>query len=756
MSAKKSPHVAYVSSYVPRQCGIATFTNDVASSVAKYVHDTPIFEDENISVVAMNDEDAEYHYGPQVVFEIRQHQRSDYRNAADFINTGPFDVVNLQHEYGLYGGDDGSYVIEFLGRLKKPIVSTFHTVLSQPSPGQRNTLAAIAEHSTQVVVLAERAKMLCHEVYGMPADKVRLIHHGTPDVEFHNPDDFKDKFLVKDRPVLLTFGLLSPGKGIENMVDALALVAKAHPNVAYMILGATHPAIRRESGEAYRLGLESRAVDHGISKNVFFHNHYVTLPVLVEFLKAADIYVTPYLNKEQIVSGTLAYAVACGKAIVSTPYYYAQEMLADGRGFLAEFGKPESLADNIIKLLDDNALRRATQEKAYAFGRKMIWSEVARQYEDTFQAVEAVGPVNTATVKTGEKPGLQLSLPDVRLDHLYRLTDGTGMLQHAIYSTPNRHHGYCTDDNSRALIVATMSYRLLRDAAVLPFLDRYLSFMHYAWNEDRKRFHNFMSYDRKWLDDEGTDDCLGRCVWSLGYLIAHPPADQNLSLAIELFNKASGSTSTIRSPRACALCLIGFHYYLRAFGGADDIRDQMRTISQFLVRLYDEQRTDDWAWLEPALTYDNARIPQALLLAARTLEDDNLRDCGIASLKWLLESQTSNRGQLSPVGNKGWWVRGESKAQFDQQPIDAGALVEACKSAYKSTNDPMWLESMRWCFEWFLGRNDINMPLADFKTRGCADGLCQNGINPNQGAESTLAWYLSLLTMYEMYPAKVV
>jgi hypothetical protein len=429
-------------------------------------------------------------------------------------------------------------------------------------------LAKIGELSSAVVVLAERAKWLLEDRYGIDPEKIHMIHHGTPDIEFHDPNEFKDRFKVKDRPVLLTFGLLGPGKGIETMLEALAMVARRHPNVAYMILGATHPAVRRESGESYRLGLERRAVDLGIANNVFFHNHYVTLPVLVDFLKAADLYVTPYRSKEQIVSGTLAFAVACGKAVVSTPYWYAQELLGDGRGRLVDFDDPEGMATGINGLLDDDALRVDLQKKAYKFGRRMIWSAVAGEYNNTYREV-LKRAARWAPVDLGaEKPRLHLSLPEVRLDHMFLLTDDTGMLQHAIYSTPDRNHGYCTDDNARALLAAVMSYRLLNDVSVLPHLERYLSFLVHAWNDELKRFRNFMSYDRRWLDEDGTEDCLARAIWALGYLTTHPPAEQDLSLAGELFHKAVDSTSSVVHPRAQALCIIGFSYYLRRFEGA--------------------------------------------------------------------------------------------------------------------------------------------------------------------------------------------
>lgn len=753
MPARKI-NVSYVSSYVPRQCGIATFAHDLASNFAQAVHGVALEDDAHVGIVAINDRDGEYQYGRQVQFELRQHHRSDYRNTADFLNTNNADVVNLQHEYGLFGGPDGAYVIDLLERLNKPVVTTLHTVLTEPTEGQRQTLSRIAELSAAMVVLAERAGVLLKETYGVEEAKIHLIHHGTPDVEFHDPNQFKERFMVKGRPVILTFGLLGPGKGIETMLEAIAMVVPRHPDVAYMVLGATHPAVRRESGESYRLGLERRTVDLGIAKNVFFHNHYVTLPVLVDFLKSADLYVTPYRSKEQIVSGTLAFAVASGKAVVSTPYWYAQEMLADGRGRLVEFDDPEGLAANISELLDDDALRLSMQKKAYKFGRRMIWSAVAKEYDKTYRQALKQSSRRPAAGAAQEKPTLRMSLPEIRLDHMYLMTDDTGILQHAVYSTPDRNHGYCTDDNSRALLVSAMSYRIVNDSTILPYLERYLSFLVHAWNDESKRFRNFMSYDRRWVDQEGTDDCLARAIWALGYLTTHPPAEQDLSLASELFHKAVDSTDEIHHPRAQALCLVGFSYYLRRYSGACRVRAQMESMAGALLARYEQYGSEEWHWCDERLTYNCARVPQALILAGHALDEARFTECGLTSLRWLLKGLTTVDGKISLVGNQGWWSKGGDKAQFDQQPIDAAALVGACKSAYKVTGQQAWLVHMRRCFEWFLGRNDLDAALADFKTRGCCDGLQADGVNRNQGAESTLCWLLSLLIMHEMHPGQ--
>ncbi len=741
--------VAMIASYVPRRCGIATFTHDLSTGIANTVFEKPLQESTRIGIVALNDNDEGYSYGPQVVHEMRQHAREDYRAAADFLNQSKFDVVCVQHEYGIYGGADGDYLLSLLDRVTKPVIATLHTVLADPSPGQLHVLKRLCGRSGAVIVMADRAKRMLSEIYGIPPERVRMIHHGVPDVPFGDTEPLKARFDVSGRPTILTFGLLSPNKGIETMLDALARVVPEHRDVAYIVLGATHPGVRRESGESYRLGLEKRAVNHGIHDNVIFHNRYVSLEDLCEYLRAADIYVTPYLSKQQIVSGTLAYAAACGTAVVSTPYWYAEEILADDRGILVPFDDVDALAGAVRTLLDDDDRRAKLRKNAYDFGRKMIWSHVAKEYAQVLDEVCEMDVAEVSPPVIAKRPVMRLSLPEVRLDHLFRMTDDTGLLQHAVHATPDRRHGYSIDDVARALIVAAMGYRLFKKDQILQSFHTYLSYVHYARN-DVGRYRNFMSYDRRWIEEDGSDDCQGRVLWALGYIVAHPPDDLSRGLCEMLFQQTAPLFESTRYTRPAAFAILGCHYYLRRDEDAANIGNLMRRLADGIVRELQSNESEDWPWFEDAATYDNGRIPQSLILAGLQFDDKSLIERGCRVLDWLLKIQTGDNGQLSLIGNDGWLRRGQPKPEFDQQAVEIAALVGACKAAYRATDDARYLREMRRCFDWFLGTNDLGRPLIDFKTRGCYDGLQHNGVNQNQGAESLLSWLLSLLTMHEM------
>jgi len=748
--------VALIGSYVPRRCGIATFTHHLASAIAERIYDQPLESTERVRIVAVNDQDDLYNYGPEVAFEIGQHRKYDYRNAADFLNDSKFDTISLQHEYGLFGGQAGVYLLELLERLKKPVVSTLHTVLAEPNGGQRDVLRRICDCSATLVVMAERARAILNDCYGVPEERIRFIHHGVPDLPFGNTETLKERFGTAGKPAILTFGLLNPNKGIEIMLDALAQIVPDHPDVVFTVLGATHPHVKRDSGESYRLSLESRVLERGIQKNVIFHNRYVSEEDLCEYLAAADIYVTPYHNKEQVVSGTLAYALAAGTAVVSSPYPYAQEMLADGRGRLVEFGDVDGFADALRDLLEDAHKRARMQTAAYEFGRAMIWPRVALQYHETLAEARA-DATERAKVRAREEKRefrMRLSLPEVRLNILLAMTDDVGILQHSVYATPDRHHGYSTDDNARAVIVASMAWSHLQDERVLAPLQTYLAFLNHARPGGRGRFRNLMSYDRCWLETNGSDDCQGRAQWALGYLIAHAPHKSMRLLAEDLFRLSLGNFECIASPRAWAFAVLGLYYYLREAPDDQAARAALKRLAKRLETAFQEHETVDWPWCEDVVTYDNARAPQALILAGLALDEDSLTQRGLRVLSWLLHVQTADDGHLSVIGTAGWLPRGGRRARYDQQPLEAAALIEACKAAYRATGEEKWLIEMRRCFAWYLGQNDAGVSLIEFKPYGCHDGLIRGGVNQNFGAESCVSWLLSLLTMHEIQPGE--
>lgn len=740
--------VAVIGNYLPRQCGIATFTTDL---IAALTSEAPEI---NSWSVVMNDQPEGYLYPDKVRFEINQNILSEYSVAAQFMNISQADIVSVQHEFGIFGGAAGSHLIKLLGELRMPIVTTLHTVLKDPKPDYREVMLRLVDLSDKLIVMSHKAFDILQEVYGVPTDKIVFIHHGIPDLPFVDPNFYKEKFAVEGKKVLLTFGLLSPTKGIETVLQALPKVVQKHPDVAYIILGATHPHILKAQGEEYRIGLQQLVRKLGLSDHVIFQNRFVEQETLYEFLGVADIYITPYLDEAQITSGTLAYAMGTGKAVISTPYWYASEMLDEGRGRIVPFNNPDAMAEQIIDLLDNETERHGLRKKAYTFCREAIWKEVARQYFQVFsfvQAQRAKNPRPYHLYKHDVIPITKFDIPPIKLDHLKTMTDDTGIFQHAIYTIPNLDHGYCTDDNARALVVAVMRKKyLVNNIAWFESLSsRYLSFLHHAFNTETGRFRNFMNYSRQWLEEIGSEDSHGRAVLGLGRSIAVLDNPGQLAMAIKLFTQSIGCLEELVADRAIAFAIVGIHAYLTKFSGDSEVRRVRDILADKLLQPFTDQATEDWPWLENTVTYSNGSIPQALLLSGQSMQREDMIEMGLRSLKWLLKIQTTD-GHFTPVGNNGWYPKGGTMARFDQQPIEANTMIDACVEAYNVTRDLNWIESAVNCFNWFLGDNDLNMPLYDPKTGGCRDGLLANGINQNEGAESSLAWLLSLITIQKL------
>ncbi len=737
--------IAFIGNFLPRRCGIATFTTDLLRAVSEAAPGNNCF------AVVMNDTPRGYRYPSEVRFEVNQKNINDYHLAADFLNMSQLDFVCLQHEYGIFGGNDGGHIVELLGNLRMPVVTTLHTVLRDPTPGQKDVLEKIAEHSDRLVVMSRMAEKTLGEIYTVPPGKIVMIPHGIPDMPFVDPNYYKDQFGVEGKTVLLTFGLISPGKGIEYMIEALPRIVKERPDVVYIVLGATHPHILKEQGESYRHSLQRLAVERGVDRHIIFHNRFVELEELCEFLGAADIYVTPYLGREQIVSGTLAYSLGVGKALVSTPYWYAEELLAEGRGRIVPFRDSDAIAGQVLDLLGNDIERHAMRKRAYNFCRGMIWKEVARKYLEVFAEVREereTRPRFGMSLMTLERTSPEL--PQVNFDHLIRMTDDTGMLQHAKYIVPDRAHGYCTDDNARALIAILMGIRIVEDnGKLLDLACRYMSFLYQAFNEETGRFRNFMGFDRRWIEETGSEDSHARAIWGLGMTVGLSNNKELTRVALCLFEKALPALLSMTSPRAWAFGLVGIHAYLRRFGGDSEVRRIRNELAGRLFTAYRENASDDWPWVENLVTYVNAKISQALLLSGQWLERSDMLEAGLRSLEWLYGIQKCpDNGHFVPVGNRGWLTReGNMKARFDQQPIEAMNMIEASIEAWNVTKDAGWISKARMCFDWFLGRNDMGAPLYDYATGGCRDGLTPDGPNDNQGAESTLAWLLSLMFM---------
>ena len=738
--------IALIGNYLPRQCGIATFTADLAAAILD--NNQKI----DCSVVAMNDRAEGYEYPDIVRFQIGQDALNEYRLAAGFLNLRNPDVVCLQHEYGIFGGQRGSFIVELAQDLKAPLVTTLHTVLRDPAPVERKVITQLAELSDKLVVMSERGIEFLRDVYEVPESKIALIHHGVLDVPFLDPDPFKSKVVSDDKMVILTFGLLSPGKGIEYMVDALPEIVATHPEVLYFVVGATHPNLKAENGEEYRLSLHRRAKELGVADNIVFHDRFLERDELLEFIRAADIYVTPYLHEAQIVSGTLAYALGAGKAVVSTPYWHAQEMLADGRGKLVPFKDQQALAREINNLLDHPEERLAMRRAAYEYCQPMVMKAMGLRYLELFSDMMSRSPPKSDLPVLDTLSQREQRLPQVNLKHVRALTDDTGILQHAKFTIPNRAHGYCVDDNARALIVGTRTYDLNRtDASVADLSAIYLSFLDAAFNPEAGRFRNFMTYERTWLEEVGSEDSHGRALWSLGVTVGWGRNSGHVALATELFNKGLAALETFSDSRAIAFPILGIQAYLLRNEDDQRIRELLQSLGDRLSKRFTQYATQDWKWHEDLLAYDNARLPQALMACGRATQNADMVSLGIDVLEWLGDVQCNPAsGSFSPVGNQGWFPKSGSKAKYDQQPLEAAAMIDACIEAYQCTHGEEWIRLASTCFDWYLGKNDRQAKLYDHASGGCRDGLQKDSVNENQGAESTLSYILSLLALYNL------
>jgi len=740
--------IAFIGNYLPRQCGIATFTTDLCTALATE------YGNERVLAISVNDPGASYDYPERVRLEIEQEDIDSYDRAAEFLNFNGNDLVSLQHEYGIYGGTAGCNILSLLRKLKMPVVTTLHTVLRDPDADQREVMEVLTRLSDRLVVMSDLAAQFLRDVYAVPAEKIDVILHGVPDLPFMDPNYFKDQFGTEGKSVLLTFGLLSPNKGIENVIRALPSILARQPNVVYIVSGVTHPHIRKREGEKYRNELRSLAEELGVSPQLIFNDRFVSAEELVEQVGAADIYITPYRQEAQVVSGTLAIALGAGKAIISTPYWHAKELLADERGILVPFDDPGAIAASVLDLLENDAKRHAMRKRAYLHSRSTTWPRTARAYMESFQHArfERTLHPKAAQQEGGMENGAD-GLPVLNTAHLTNMTDDTGILQHAIYTVPNTREGYTTDDNARALMVSTRldERPVYLGMQELPKLShRYLAFLWLAFHADSGRFRNFLDYDRTWLESVGSEDSHGRALWALGNVLAHS-RDAGLRGATgRLFEAAVPAVLKFISPRAWAFAILGMQAYLDWFPGDRFMQACRDQLANRILDIYERSHTDTWRWFEQSLSYSNARLPQALILAGWRSANKRMVEAGVESLEWLVaEQHRGNEKIFVPIGSSGFYTVGGEKARFDQQPVEACATISACLEVYRLTADKRWHEEAQRVFNWFLGKNDLRVSLYDSSTGGCRDGLHPDRVNENQGAESTLSFLMSLLEMQE-------
>jgi len=737
--------IAVIGNSLPRRCGIATFTTDLQKAISMSRADL------ETSIVAMTDPGQAYDYPPAVAFQIKDGHIDDYMRAADFLNAGQFDIVCLQHEFGIFGGEAGAHILVLLSRLTMPVVTTFHTVLASPTVKQRAVVERIVDASSKVVVMANKGRELLRDVYLVPDDKIEVIAHGIPDVAFVGSDAAKARLGFAGKSVILTFGLLSPNKGIEVMIDAMPSILKRCADAVYVVLGATHPNLVRNQGEAYREGLMARVRELGIHDHVVFLDRFVDLATLLEFISMCDVYVTPYLNEAQMTSGTLAYSFGLGKPVVSTPYWHARELLTEGCGVLVPFGNAAAIGGEIAKLLTDDVRRQAMSRRAYAASRMMTWECTAERYMSVFEtARQGHRPKVFARSDMGS-PGLRgPAPPDMQIGHFLSMCDDVGLFQHAVHSVPDRAHGYCVDDNARALLLACA----LNNPGEQPLSEvltaRFAAFVQHAWNPDTGQFRNFMGFNRTWLEDRGSEDSHGRTLWALGEAARTDASPARRQWAAALFAQALSIAESFRSPRAWAFMLLGLDAYCAV--APDDLRarEVRHSLADRLISCLASVETPDWVWFEEGLAYDNARLPQALMLAGMATQTPQYLDAGLRSLRWLMTQQTTAAGQFRPVGTSGFGEQRQHPRAFDQQPVEATATIAACLTAWRADGDAEWKAMATRAFAWFLGSNDLSVALVDPLTGSCRDGLHPDRANENRGGESVVCYLLGLAEMRQL------
>jgi glycosyltransferase involved in cell wall biosynthesis len=741
--------IAVVGNYLPRQCGIATFTTDLCDAISAECGTA------KLCAVPVNDTDMEYAYPERVRLALAQDDLASYEQAADFLNFTNFDLVCLQHEYGIFGGTAGSHILALLRRLKMPFITTLHTVLREPNPDQRRVMEEIAALSDRLIVMSELSSQFLQEIFGVPVSKIDMVPHGVPDLPFLDPNFYKDRFDVEGKAVLLTFGLLSPNKGIENVIQAMPHILSKHKNVVYIVAGATHPHILRREGDHYRESLQNLAKEMGVESNVFFHNRFASPTEMAEFIGAADIYITPYRYEAQVVSGTLAYALGAGKAIISTPYWHAIELLDDRRGALVPFQDPEAIARKTVELLDTPAIRHAMRKRAYLYSREMVWKKVAQGYMASFARARSDRMQEPRVTVPDESLELSFNkLPPLKLDHLYRLTDDTGLIQHATFAIPNYSEGYTTDDNARALVLTVLLEQLgqTEPKKLNELSSRYVAFLGYALNPANGRFRNFLSYARTWDETKGSDDSHGRALWALGTVLGRSKNESLRGAAGHLFEMALPAIAACTSPRSWAFAVLGLQEYLDYFPGDREAQTISSRLAQRLMERFHASQSLNWPWFEDVLAYSNAKMPQAILLVGRRDSNSEMMSVSLGALRWLNETQRcAGHDHFVPIGSQGFYRRGQARARFDQQPVEAGGAVSACLEAYRTTQDESWRKEAWSAFNWFLGDNDLRIPLYDPVTGGCRDGLHPERVNENQGAESTLAFLLAQVEMRLLY-----
>lgn len=732
MKKEDEPCILYMATYPPRECGIATFTKDISDAV-----DRRFFPTLKYRILAMNNNGTNiYNYPNKVMLQISDTEITDYLKIARIINsTKSIKLVNVQHEFGIFGGECGEYLLPFLEILTKPVVITFHSVLPHPNEKLKKVVRELAKRVSAIIVMTRKGVEILRRDYHL-STKIYIIPHGIPDTTLETQIREKRNLHLQSKIILSSFGMIGPGKGHEYVIDALPEVVERYPHLLYVIVGETHPMVRKREGERYRNFLEKKVKDQKLQNNVKFYNKYVTLNEIIQYIKATDIYLSSSDNPNQITSGTLSYAMGCGRAVISTPFLHAKDVITENRGRLVEFQNPDSFRNAILELLSNGKLRREMEKNAYHYTRHMTWQNVATAYGRVFKEI-----LKTKGVEVQE-------LPQINIKHLVKLTDQFGIIQFADQNHPDKRSGYTLDDNARALLACTMHYEKFREYKQLKMIKTYLDYINYVKSQDGK-LYNFVNKAKIIDESNWSEDAHGRALWALGYLssVEDLPLDFRKK-AENLFLEALPVVSTIKSPRAIAFTITGLYYFSKK-GHLQFVKENIKKLADFLVELYDKTREENWRWFESYLTYSNSKLSEALLYAYQATKNSKYLTVALESLDFLIE-QTFQNDVFNPIGQKGWYAKDKERAFFDQQPIEAGYTVQTLMSAYKITRKEKYKEYALDAFQWFLGKNLLNQTLYNDQTGGVHDGLGEHSINLNQGAEATVSYLLARLSLMDV------
>lgn len=718
--------ILYLATFPPRECGIATFTHDLSTAFDKRYNPAT-----KSRIIAINEgQTSIYNYNSKVLGQITADNLEHYVSLAEKINRqDEIKLVNIQHEFGIFGGKWGDYLIPLLQVIKKPVFTTFHSVVPDPDIFLKNLVRFVTDKSRAVIVMNERSKHVLETTYQIPKYKIELIPHGIPQTAFESPESYKKQFGFEEKIVLSTFGLLSRDKGVQYAIRALPSVIKRFPQVIYIILGVTHPMVRKSEGESYRNFLSKEVEKAGLKNHVKFYNKYMTLDEIVTYLKATDIYLYTPINLKQSVSGTLSYALGCGRPVIATSTAYAKHLINEDNGRLVPWRDPKAISKALIELLGDEKLRRSLSKTAYENTRKMIWPNVAASYFNVYS--------KHADLKIEER-----KLPEIKLDHLMRLTDNFGILHHTRYSKPERRFGYSADDNARALIVCAQYYAQYQKKELLPLLRIYLNFLKFVQRSDGS-FANIVT-SKKQRDTTREDDVQGRCFWALGFVASRDFLPKEIvEDAEKLLQKSLSFITKIRSPRAAAFTMTGLYYYVKRYPQRKLV-SLFKKLADSQVALYKSIASDEWQWFEDFFTYSNSKLPESLFYAYDLLNNKKYLDIALSTLRFLRKI-TFNPKQYSPIGQKGWYFRYKKRAYYDQQPEDTSSMVQTKFVAFRVTGDNQHLFDAWKAFQWFLGKNHLNQMVYDEVSGGCYDGVGQYSLNLNQGAESTLSYLMARL-----------